>query len=139
MATDRGVAFVTAVNRVPDQHLFFALSVTVDTTVTLLHHIGVVRDLQVNEAVTVVLQVDTFGGRIGGEQDADGGILGRCLEGCLDGLTLILGESSVEQTESFATETMAGEDLVHPLVGGAVFGKQDHPAIVPLASRFQIG
>lgn len=105
MATDRCMAFVTAVDGVPDQHLFLALSVTVDTPVALLHHVGVVGDLQVDEAIAVVLQVDTFGGRIRGEQDADGGILGRCLEGCLDGLPLILSESSVEQTESFATET----------------------------------
>ena len=42
----------------------------------------------------------------------------------------------MEQAEAFAAETMAGEDLVHPLVGGAVFGEQDHAAIVPLTSRF---
>ena len=139
VATDRGMAFVTAVDGVPDQHLFLALPVTVDTPVALLHHVGVVGDLQVDEAVAVVLQVDTFGGRIGGEQDADGGILGGCLEGRFDGLTLVLSESSMEQTESFAAEAVAGEDLVHPLVRGAVFGEQDHPAIVPLTARLQIG
>ncbi|MNV54136.1 hypothetical protein D3C71_1463100 [compost metagenome] len=138
VATDRSIAFVTTVDGVPDQHLLLALPVTVDSTVALLHHVGVVRDLQVDEAVAVVLQVDTLGGRIGGQQDANGRILSRGLERGFDGLPLILSKSTVEQTEAFTAEAMAGEDLVHPLVCGAVFGEQDHPAIVPLAARLQI-
>ena len=63
-------ALFSAIDGVPDQDLFLALTVPVDTTVTLLHHIGVVRDLQMDEAVTVVLQVDTFRRGIGGQQDA---------------------------------------------------------------------
>jgi hypothetical protein len=60
----------TAIDGVPDQYFFLALTVPVDTTIALLHHIGVVWDLQMDEAVTVVLQVDTFGRGIGGKQDA---------------------------------------------------------------------
>ncbi|KPW47872.1 Unknown protein sequence [Pseudomonas syringae pv. antirrhini] len=41
--------------------------------------------------------------------------------------------------QSIATETVAGEDLVHPLMGGAVFGEQDHPALIPLTVEFEIG
>jgi hypothetical protein len=34
---------------------------------------------------------------------------------------------------------MADEDLVHPLVRGAVLGEQDHTTVVPLAVRLQVG
>ncbi len=63
-------ALFSAIDRVPDQDLFLALTVPVNTTVALLHHVGVVRDFQMDEAVTVILQVDTFGRGIGGQQDA---------------------------------------------------------------------
>ena len=71
MATDGRFALFAAIDGVPDQHFLLALTVPVDTTIALFHHIGVVRDLQMDEAVTVVLQVDTFGRRIGGQQDAN--------------------------------------------------------------------
>ena len=41
--------------------------------------------------------------------------------------------------EALAAETVAGEDLLHPLVRGAVFGEQNHPAIVPLTVRLEVG
>jgi hypothetical protein len=34
---------------------------------------------------------------------------------------------AVKQAETLAAEAVAGEDLVHPLVRGAVLGEQDHP------------
>ncbi|MNT72184.1 hypothetical protein D3C72_2107620 [compost metagenome] len=64
-------ALFAAVYGVPDQYFLLALTMPVDTTVTLLHHVGVVGDLQMDEAVTVVLQVDTLGRGIGGQQDAN--------------------------------------------------------------------
>ena len=70
MATDGRFALFAAIDGVPDQHFLLALTVPVDTAVALLHHIGVVGDLQMDEAVTVILQVDTFGRGIGGQQDA---------------------------------------------------------------------
>lgn len=71
VATDRCAARVATIDRVPDQHFLFALSVAVDTPVALLHHIGVVGNLQVDEPIAVVLQVDAFRRRVGSEQDAD--------------------------------------------------------------------
>ncbi|MNC83909.1 hypothetical protein D3C75_1381430 [compost metagenome] len=50
-----------------------------------------------DEAVTVVLQIDTFRGGIGREQYADGGILGGCLEGRLYRFALLLSEAAMEQ------------------------------------------
>ncbi|MNR58387.1 hypothetical protein D3C85_1793750 [compost metagenome] len=63
-------ALFAAIDGVPNQYFLLALTVPVDTAITLFHHIGVVRNLQMDEAVTVVLQVDTFRRGIGGQQDA---------------------------------------------------------------------
>src|SRR6218665_874357 len=40
--------------------------------------------------------------------------------------------------EALVGEGVAGEDLLHPLVRGAVLGEQDHPAVVPLAVGLEI-
>ena len=61
-----------AIDWMPDQHFLLTLPVPVDTPVALLHHVGVVGNLQVDEPIAVVLQVDAFGRRVGSEQDADG-------------------------------------------------------------------
>lgn len=45
----------------------------------------------------------------------------------------------MEQTETLAAKAVAGEDLMHPLVRGAVFREQDHPAIVPLTIWLEVG
>ena len=88
-------ALFAAIDGVPDQYLFLALTVPVDTAITLLHHIGVVRNLQMDEAVTVILQVDAFGGGIGSQQDAHSRFLGRGLEGCFDFLTFVLRDAAM--------------------------------------------
>ena len=72
MAADRCAVRAAAIDRMPDQHFLLALAVAVDTPVALFHHVGVVGNLQVDEPIAVVLQVDAFGCRVGGEQDADG-------------------------------------------------------------------
>ena len=123
MATDRRALRAAAIDRVPDQHFLLTLAVAIDTPVALLHHIGVVGNLQMDEPVAVVLQVDAFGRRIGGEQDAHRRILRRGLECRLDGFALFLGEGAMQQTETLAAEAVAGEDLMHPLMRGAVFGE----------------
>ena len=45
----------------------------------------------------------------------------------------------MEDGQSITTEAVAGEDLVHPLMGGAVFGEQDDPTIIPLTVSLEIG
>lgn len=89
-AADRCAVRAATIDRVPDQHFLLALAVAVDTPVTLLHHVGVVGNLQVDEPIAVVLQVDAFGGRVGGEQDAHGRILRRSLERRFDGFAFFL-------------------------------------------------
>ena len=64
----RGEAFP---NRMPDEDGVFLLSMAVDTAVALLHDIRIPRNLDMDEVVTVVLEVDTFRGRVGREQDAN--------------------------------------------------------------------
>jgi hypothetical protein len=55
------------------------------------------------------------------------------LEGSFDLLALVLRHAAMQDGQSIATETVAGEDLMHPLVRGAVLGEQDDPTITPLA------
>src|ERR1700686_2912118 len=46
-----------------------ALAVPIDAAVALLHAVGVPGDLIVDEAMAVALEVDTFAGGVGGEED----------------------------------------------------------------------
>ena len=56
----------------PDEDGVFLLSMTVYAAVALLHDIRIPRNLDMDEVITVVLEVDTFRGRVGREQDANG-------------------------------------------------------------------
>ena len=44
----------------------------------------------------------------------------------------------IEQREALAAEAVAGEDLVQPLLRGAVLGEEDDPLVRPLALRLQV-
>lgn len=46
------------------------LAVAVDTAVALLHPVRVPRQLEVNQVMAVLVQVETFSGNVGGDQDA---------------------------------------------------------------------
>ncbi len=135
--TTDGRIGVAAVDRVPNQDLFRLLSMAVDTAVALLHHVGVVGYLQVDQHVAVVLEVDALGSGIGGQQDADLGVPGVGLEGGLHLLTLVLIHATMENGESI-TVASCGQDLVEPLVGGTVFGEEDDSPIVPFAIRLEV-
>ena len=48
MATDADLAVFSAIYGMPDQDFFLTLPVSVDTTIALLHHVGVVGDLKMD-------------------------------------------------------------------------------------------
>src|SRR5690606_12153416 len=70
VATDR-FGVLARVDRMPNQHLALALTMAIDTTVALLHDVGVIGDLQMDEEVTVVLELDTVRRAIRGQQYTD--------------------------------------------------------------------
>jgi hypothetical protein len=83
-------------------HLRRALAVAVDAAVALLQAVGVPGDLVVDEAVAVALEVDAFAGGVGGEQDADGRVLGVELESGFDALAVIGVLRAVEEFQAVA-------------------------------------
>ena len=67
------------------------LPVAIHPSVPLFHAVRVPRNLVMNKAMAVVLEVDALGRSVGGEKDADRR-LGRVrLEGCFDFLAFVQG------------------------------------------------
>ena len=86
----------------------------------------------------MVLQVDTFGGRIGGEQNAHGRFLGVGLKGGLDRFALVVGHAAIDHLQpTFFGESVAGQQVEQPFLRGAVFGENDDALFIPLAARAQ--
>lgn len=100
-------------NEVEDVNLVVLLSVPIHPAVPLLHAVRVPRDFVVDEAMAVVLEIDTLGGCVGGEKDADGGILGIGLEGGFDLLAFIKWHPSIDGEEAVAGgKAFRGKDVV---------------------------
>ncbi len=138
MAAHGIVGSITAIHGVPDQHLLLLLTITIHTSVALFHHVGVVGDLQVNEPITVVLQVDTLGSSIGGQQDAHAGFVGTGLEGSLDHFAFVLIHPAMDDRQALTPVAMRSQDLFQPLVSGAIFGEQYDAIPVPFPIILQI-
>jgi hypothetical protein len=78
--------------------------------------------------VAVQLQVDAFGGRVGGQQDPHWITVGRCLERGLEVLAAALVHPAMQQRELLAAEAAGGQQAVQPVLGGSVFGEDNQPA-----------
>ncbi len=80
-----------------------------DFAVTLLHSIGVPRDLKVNQLGAMVLQVDAFRSGVCGQQDAHRRVGRTGLECSFDGLALIAGHATIDEFQtSFLSKAVAG-------------------------------
>src|ERR1039457_7224551 len=80
------------------------------------------------------LEVDAFAGGVGGEEDADGRVLGVKLESGFDALAVVGVLRAVEKLQAVAfLESAGGEVVVKPLLGIAVFREDDDPLLVPAA------
>jgi len=64
------------------------LTVAIHPAVTLLHAVRIPRDLVMDELPAVILEVDALRRCIGGEQDANGGILGIGLKSGFDAFAI---------------------------------------------------
>ena len=98
----------------------------VDAAVALLQAVGIQVDLIVDEAMATALEVDTFAGGVGREEDADGRILGIKLESGFDPLAVVSVLRAVEEFQPVAfLEAPCGQVVVKPLLGVAVLGEDD--------------
>ena len=112
------------------------LPVAVDTPVALLQPVRVPRDFVVDEPVAVVLEVDAFGGGVGGEQDADRADSGADLESGLDIFPVLRVHAAVHgQQPVAAREAVLGENFLQPVLRGPVLGEDDDPLVRPISCR----
>ena len=117
-----------------DLHFGRALAVAVDAAVALLQAVGIPRDLVVNEAMAVALEVDAFARGVGGEQDADRRVLGVELESGFDALAVVGVLRAIEQFQTVAfLEPARGQVVMEPLLSVAVLSEDDDALLVPVA------
>ena len=119
------------VEEVVDADLISVLTVTVDTAVPLLETVRVPRDLVVDEVAAIVLEVEPFGGRIGGEEDAYGVRRWVHLEVPLDHLPYVKTHTTKEGLNAVAVPAL-DEELVEVFKGVLVLCKNNEPLVVPL-------
>ena len=120
------------------------LAVPVDAADPLLQLVRVERDVVVDQPVAVLVQVDALAGRVGGEQDADLVLVGRCLERQPELLPLPGVHPAVEQLDPLAGQPFLGEQFLQPDLGVAVLGEHHDALVRPVlavgqADRLQVG
>ena len=82
----------------------------VNAAVTLLHSIGVPRDLEVNQLGAMVLKVDAFRSGVCGQQDAHRRVSRPGLECSFDALALIAGHATVDEFQTaFLSKAVTGQ------------------------------
>jgi len=80
------------------------------------------------------LEVNAFTGGVGGQEDADGRVLGIKLESGFDPLAVVGVLRAVEEFQTVAFLEAAGSEVVvKPLLGVAVLGEDDDALLVPVA------
>ncbi len=126
---------VALADEVVDENSLGLLAVAVDTAVPLLHAVGVPRNLVVDQPGAVVLEVETFGGGIGGQQDAHGALVGSGLERRFDRFPLLRVHAAVHRHQPVAArEPFGRQDRLQPVLRGPVLGEDDDPLVRPLAA-----
>ena len=76
------------------------LEFAVDTAVALFEAARVPGDIEVDEVVAMSLEVETFAGGVGADQDADGRFLRRQVEGAFDRLAFFRAGGAVEDLDA---------------------------------------
>jgi hypothetical protein len=127
-----GAGPVPRPDEVVDEHLIGLLAVAVHAAIALLHAVRVPRDLVVDQPRAMVLEVDSLGSRVGGQQDAHRCFRRICLEGGLDALAGVFVHAAVEGQEALARgQPVRGEEPVEPVLCGPVLGEDDGAPIGP--------
>ena len=102
--------------------------------------VGRERDLHVDHAVAVALQVDALAGGVGGEQDPDRRAIGRRLELGLDALALVDRPCRRRAARrARRLEPVADEQVLQPALRVAVLGEDDDPLVVPARRQARHG
>ena len=123
---------VPLADEVVDEHALRSLPVPVDTAVALFEAVRVPGDLEVDHPGAVVLKVDAFGSGVGGQQDADGTVLGVGLEGRLDPLPVLRVHAAVHRHEAVAAgEPLRSQNTLEPVLGVPVLGEDDDSLVAP--------
>ncbi len=108
------------------------LPVAVDAPVALLQPVRVPRNFVVDEPGAVVLEVQAFGGGVGGKQDAHRADFGSRLESSFDIFPLLHVHAAVHgQQPVVIGEALLGEDFLEPVLRGPVLGEDDDPLVAP--------
>ena len=91
----------------PNKNAAFLLPVPINPPVTLLHHVRIPGNLDVDEVVAVVLKVDPLGSGISCKQNAHWGDRRISLEGRLHGLAVVRVHIAVEERQAVAAVSVA--------------------------------
>ena len=111
------------------------LAVAVDAADPLFEPVRVERDVVVDQAVAVALQVDALAGGVGGQQDADR-VLGRVgLERQPQLLALVAGDAAVQLRDVRGVHALLTQQRGKPALRVAVLGEHDHALVRPVPVR----
>lgn len=99
-----------SIHWMPDDDLIRALPMTVDASISLFHHIRVVRNFEVDHQMAVVLEINALGGRICRQQYPHRRFRGVGLERGFHGLTLLWIHTAIDESQSLAPEAVGCED-----------------------------
>src|SRR5436305_13923288 len=80
-----------------------SLAMAINAAIALLQTVGVPGNLVVNEMGAVILQVNTFGSGIGGQQDTHGRFGRVSLECSFNRLSLMCIHTTVQRQQTFLT------------------------------------
>ena len=120
-------------------HFVGFLAVAIHPPVALLHPIGIPGNFIMNQPAAIVLQVQTFRGGIGRQQNPHRRIFGISLKRCFNLLPVVVGHSAVNhQQPAMSGEALMRQQIVQPILSRPVLGEQDHPLAVPVPVRAQV-
>ncbi|MCG3777237.1 MAG: hypothetical protein JW395_4113 [Nitrospira sp.] len=121
-----------------DMHFVRFLAVAIHPPVALLHAVGIPWNLEMDQLRAVVLQIDTLRGGISGKKNAHRRFFGVRLKRSLDRLAVVVGHATVDHFQAtFFGKAFAGQQVKQPFLSSAIFGEDDDPLFIPLATGAQ--
>ena len=132
----RGIRVKPLAHGMPDVDRLRALSVAINTPVTLLHHVRIPRNLDVNHVLAEIVEVDALGRGVRCQENAHWRGLARLgLKRIDDGISVFARERSVQLHQQFATITVVSENGLEPCVRIHELGEENDALVIHLAIR----
>ena len=123
-------------DEVPAEHLVGGLQFAVDAAVALIETTRVPWQVEVEQIMTVALQIEALPRRVGGDENAQRMVAGLRIEGVLDVFPPLPGGRPREGSDPFARVLGMHDGLVQAALKPAprvfVLGEDKKPAVVPL-------